>query len=515
MKVSSTLSPIGPHIPSTVLEQTKPSPLSQGTAGQWLMTLLIVLCLSLAVVGARAASAPAEAAVAFPPSIDSYGDSQMTSLWGVLEHRARQDSLNLLATMLFLAAIVHTFIAQRFLHWAHLLEKRHARVAARVLHFLGEVEVVFGLWCLPLFVFLAGFTGWQSTVDYFSNKVRFVEPVFVVVIMTMAATRPILQLAERFIRSLAQLSGGGPGAWWLAILTAGPILGSFITEPAAMTISALLLAKRLYGRKPSPRLAYGTLGLLFVNVSVGGVLTHFAAPPVLMVAAPWNWNTPFVFSRFGWVALIGIALANAVYYFALRKEFRRLGHLVVATENEKEEPTVPIWVTLGHVIFMFWTVVNSHYPTLLVGGFLFFLAFCEITKEHQDKIQFRAPLLVGCFLAGLIIHGGLQQWWIDAILARLDKIPLLLGATVLTAFNDNAAITYLATLVPGLSDELKYAVVAGAVAGGGLTVIANAPNPAGQAILGRFFPEGITPVRLLLAATPATVIMLLCFFLAR
>jgi hypothetical protein len=44
----------------------------------------------------------------------------------------------------------------------------------------------------------------------------------------------------------------------------------------------------------------------------------------------------------------------------------------------------------------------------------------------------------------------------------------MLAATILTAFNDNAATTYLASHVPGFSDALKYVVIAGAVTGGGL-----------------------------------------------
>jgi hypothetical protein len=496
--------------------------------------LCIVICLAafgLFAFGAQAAVAPTEGTRAFPASLESYGDAQIAGLWAVLEHRVRQQPLNLLVTALFLAAIVHTFLAQKFLHWAHLLEERHAshakaagagasarhgpKMAARVLHFLGEVEAVFGIWCVPLFVLLAGLTGWNSTVNYFSHDVRFVEPVFVVVIMAVASTQPVLQLAERCVRWLARLGGGGPGAWWLAILTVGPVLGSFITEPAAMTISALLLAKQFYARNPSPRLAYATLGLLFVNISVGGVLTHFAAPPVLMVAAPWGWTTPLMFVRFGWPALGGMAIANALYYAAMRKEFRRLAPLAGESVEDSEQTPVPLWVTGVHLGFLGWTVLSAHHPALLLGGFLFFLAFCEVTREHQSAVRLRSPLLVGFFLAGLVIHGGLQQWWIGPILARLTEVPLMLGATVLTAFNDNAAITYLATLVPGLSGSLKYAVVAGAVTGGGLTVIANAPNPAGQAILGRFFGGGIKPLGLLLGALPATLILMVCFLCAR
>jgi Na+/H+ antiporter NhaD/arsenite permease-like protein len=112
-----------------------------------------------------------------------------------------------------------------------------------------------------------------------------------------------------------------------------------------------------------------------------------------------------------------------------------------------------------------------------------------------------------------VIHGGLQGWWIEPVLSSLTAVPLFLGSTLLTALNDNAAITYLATLVPDFTDELKYAVVAGAVTGGGLTVIANAPNPAGQNILQRFFPAGVSPVGLLLGSLVPTVILGLCFLL--
>jgi Na+/H+ antiporter NhaD/arsenite permease-like protein len=93
------------------------------------------------------------------------------------------------------------------------------------------------------------------------------------------------------------------------------------------------------------------------------------------------------------------------------------------------------------------------------------------------------------------------------------------GATALTAITDNAALTYLGSLVEGISDQLKYALVAGAVTGGGLTVIANAPNPAGAGILQSskaFEGTGISPVGLLLGAIPPTLIAIAFFwFVAR
>jgi hypothetical protein len=148
-----------------------------------------------------------------------------------------------------------------------------------------------------------------------------------------------------------------------------------------------------------------------------------------------------------------------------------------------------------------------------VAGFLFFLGFARATAPHQTPVDLRSPLLVGFFLAGLVTHGGLQAWWISPVLGSLTELPLFFGALVLTAFNDNALITFLSTLVPDMSDALHHAVVAGAVAGGGLTVIANAPNPAGQAILSEHFEDGISPLGLLLGALVPTAVMAVVFLL--
>ena len=281
-----------------------------------------------------------------------------------------------------------------------------------------------------------------------------------------------------------------------------------------MTICALLLGRRFYALQPSPRLAYATLGLLFVNVSVGGTLTHFAAPPVLMVAGRWGWDTPFMLQSFGWKAVVGILAATLLYALVFRRELAALGRK--AREHGPASAAarpVPAWVTATHLGFLGFTVLTAHTPALFVGGFLFFLAFTQATRPHQSAIDLRPPLLVGFFLAGLVVHGAGQQWWIAPVLSSLAALPLMLGATVLTAFNDNAAITYLASLVPGFTPEMKYAVVAGAVTGGGLTVIANAPNPAGQSMLARYFPDGVLAGGLLLAAAVPTVIMGLAFWL--
>jgi hypothetical protein len=492
------------------------------------MSLRPLLAFSLlpALAGQAQAAAPAGG---LPRALESYGNPAEAGLWEVLAARATADPLNLAALVIFGGAILHTFLTAKIRHWAHAIEERHAaRVgrtggavdgegqpvevsfAGQILHFFGEIEAVFGIWVVVLAAAITWFRGWSSVVDYIGSHVSYTEPLFVVVVMALAATRPVLDLAERCLRAIAGLGGGTPAAWWLSILIVAPLLGSFITEPAAMTIAALLLGRQFYELRPSPRLAYATLGLLFVNVSVGGTLTHFAAPPVIMVAQAWGWDMAHMFLDFGWRSAIGIVVSTLLYYGIFRAEFAQLNARSASRPAPVPRPAAPAWITAVQLGFLAFTVWQAHHPAMFIGGFLFYLAFAQATAHHQSPLDLRPPVLVGFFLAGLVIHGGLQAWWIEPILRRLGEVPLFVGATILTAFNDNAAITYLATLVPGFTDELKHAVVAGAVAGGGLTVIANAPNPAGLAILGRHFGEGVAPLKLALGALVPTIIVALC-----
>lgn len=514
-----------------------------------LITFLFPLVVSAS--GGSGGGAPDEGTVVLPISLEAYKASEaakgIDSLGGVLKHRIQQTPFNLVATVIFLLAVVHTFMAGFFQKLAHKLEHAHAEkmeklgrtaatkgyhnakddtsFSATVCHFLGEIEAIFGIWCIPLLLSILYFFGWGSSTYYIDHVVNYTEPMFVVVIMAIASTRPVLKFSETVLGALASLGGRSPKAWWYSILIVAPLLGSFITEPAAMTIAALLLAKTVYALEPSRLFKYGTLGLLFVNISVGGTLTHFAAPPVLMVAGKWGWDIAFMFTHFGWKAIIGITFATLVYGFVLRKEFSSLKEKAdarIADSKGLIEEPIPVWITLVVLGFMAWTVFNLHNPPLFIAGFLFFMAFVQATATHQDDVRIKGPLLVGFFLAGLVTHGALQQWWIAPVLSQLGELSLFSGATVLTAFNDNAAITFLASQVPEFSPTggevaiaMEYAVVAGAVTGGGLTVIANAPNPAGQSLLSRYFEEGISPGKLLLGALFPTIVMAFAFMIIR
>src|SRR5260221_1290947 len=491
----------------------------------------MIVCLICGVMPAHAAEPAGDQT--FPLSSDSYQDESISTLSGKLFARIQQEPFNAAATIIFFIAIVHTFLVSRFHRLGHDYDIRARAVEGldplerpgrdrewdrllfrgQFFHFMGEIEAVFGIWLVPLLIAIIFFHGWSAMVNYVGH-VNEAEAIFVVVIMSMASSLPVLRLAENAVARIAALGRGSPAIWWLSILTIGPLLGSFITEPAAMTISALLLRHRFYNLRPSTRLKYATLGLLFVNVSVGGTLSHFAAPPVIMVASHWKWNFLFMLQNFGWKAVIAILVSNFLFLLFFRKEMTRLAFEPETGETVPDQREVPWSITLIHLLFLAWTVVNAHYPVLIIFGFLFFLAFVTATRRRQHQIALRQSLLVGFFLGSLVIHGGCQEWWIVPVLKQLTEVAMMIWATNLNAFNDNAAITYLASFVPDFSDSLKYAVMAGSITGGGLTVIANAPNPAGISILSsRFGDGGIAPLGLFLGALVPTLIAGAAFML--
>ena len=410
--------------------------------------------------------------------------------------------LELTGAALFALAVVHTFSTRYFEHLAH------TRTAhAGVWHLLGEVETVFGFWAFVLILFMALAYGWGTPADYLDG-LRFTEPMFVFVIMVIAASRPVTQLAADVVRAAGRALPVAPGlAGYFLSLSAVPLLGSFITEPAAMTLAALMLRERVFAHGVSARLKYATVGVLFVNVSIGGTLTNFAAPPVLMVAEKWGWSGGFMLSTFGAKALIAVLVNALVVSFLFRRELVARAH-----EAAESRPRVPALFVLVNVLILAAVVYTNHHPEAFMGLFLLFLGLAEAYRRHHERLLLREGLMVAFFLAGLVVLGGQQQWWLQNVLSRLDEATLFYGATALTAITDNAALTYLGSLVDGVSADYKYSLVAGAVAGGGLTIIANAPNPAGFAILkDHFEDQSISALGLFLAALPPTLVAVLAF----
>ncbi|HSI44108.1 MAG TPA: putative Na+/H+ antiporter [Methylotenera sp.] len=412
--------------------------------------------------------------------------------------------IELLAAVIFALALLHTFTAKSFERLARLNPKH-----AGLFHLLGEVEVVFGFWAFVLIALMAVFASSSKAIAYVESR-QYTEPLFVFVIMVVAASKPILIAVGSIIKTIARLSpiNTSLAQIWLSLAVI-PLLGSFITEPAAMTIAALMLAPLAFNKSMPEWLKYVPLAVLFVNVSIGGTLTSYAAPPVLMVANEWQWDSAFMLNTFGWKAAIAVVINASLASFILRKH-------ITSQEAYAKIPQIkiPLTVILIHVAFLAGVVFFAHHPVIFFGLFLLFMGFTQAYEQYQSPLLLKEGLLVGLFLAGLVILGGMQQWWLQPIVSSLKPLELFWGATALTAITDNAAITYLGAQIQGLSDAAKYMLMAGAVTGGGLTIIANAPNPAGAALLKHQFSDGsIHAGTLLLAAIPPTLIAATLFLL--
>ena len=407
--------------------------------------------------------------------------------------------IDLIAACLFGLALLHTFGAKQF----ERLARRFPRHAG-LFHLLGEVEVVFGFWAIVLIVTMALGTGGAQALAYAESR-DYTEPLFVFVVMVIAGSRPVLETVFRAVDGVARLLPlpRPLTLTWLG-MAAVPLTGSLITEPAAMTIAALMLAPLAFQPQLPEPAKYLALGVLFVNVSIGGTLTSYAAPPVLMVADTWNWDSLYMLSTFGWKAALAVIVNASLAVLVLRKELTAVGD---APGTRSPSAGVPLSVALVHVALLAAVVVLAHHPVAFLGIFLLFLGFTQAYERHQHPLLIREGLLVGFFLAGLVVLGGLQRWWLQPLVSALEPTALFFAALGLTAVTDNAALTYLGSLIVGIAEESKYMLVAGAMAGGGLTVIANAPNPAGLALLKRgFSDESVGAGGLFLGALAPTLV---------
>lgn len=415
-----------------------------------------------------------------------------------------------LASLCFALAVLHTFLAPR----CHALSRRWppASLGHGIWAFLGEIEVVFGVWA-TLFVMATALFVSEATAVATLSSAGFTEAAFVFVIMTVASTRPIMTAAAALLnipsRSLPQRASH---VRYVTLLIAGPLLGSLFTEPAAMTITALLLRDAFFSQpRATPRFKYASLGLLFVNISLGGTLSPTAAPPIIMVAAKWQWDVAYMLTHFAGKALIAISVGTLATTYFFRHDIRELDAAAPSSRDSTQCQT-PWWVILVHLAFMAGIVAHHDRMAFFLPLFVVFLGWSKASQRHQSPLLLRESLLVGIFLGGLVVLGQYQGWWLAPLLARVQDLPLFLGATALTAFTDNATLTYLGSLVPSLSESGRYYLVAGAMTGGGLTVIANAPNPVGLRILqGSFGPQGVKASRLFLAALPYTLLAASCF----
>jgi hypothetical protein len=406
-----------------------------------------------------------------------------------------------LALAVFIIAIIHTFSVKLFKSLAQKFPRYH-----NIFEMLGEVEIVFGFWAIVLVLIIFFVLGKTETVNYLNNQ-SYVEPLFVFAIMVIAASKPILDFSLTCVKQISSLLPLNKSvSLFLITMSFVPLLGSFITEPAAMTLSALILRDHFYSKKISNKFKYAIIGTLFVNVSIGGAMTPFAAPPILMVAAKWNWDLNFMINTFAWRTVLAVFINSIILTFLFRNELTKLGESKIKTIK------IPSFILILHLILLLGVIFFVHDLIIFLGIFLIFLAVANAFDQYQDKLIINQAFLVSLFLAGLVVLGGQQKWWLQTVLAKLTPDQIFYVATALTAVTDNAALTYLASLVEGLSDQFKYAIAAGAITGGGLTVIANAPNPAGYSILNKKFSGNvISPLYLFLSALGPTIVSIICY----
>jgi Na+/H+ antiporter NhaD/arsenite permease-like protein len=412
-----------------------------------------------------------------------------------------QSLIQNIALIIFAVAILHTFSVNFFKSLSYKYPKHH-----NVFYMLGEVEIVFGFWAIILVGFIFFILGKNETINYLNNQ-SYVEPLFVFVIMVIAASKPILDFSLACVKKISKfLPINKSLSLFFITMSFVPLLGSFITEPAAMTLSALILSSHFYNKKISNKLKYGIIGTLFVNVSIGGAMTPFAAPPILMVASKWNWDLTFMLNNFAWRTALAVLVNSLILSILFRKEISKV------KESNFRQIKTPSFLLIIHLLLLLGVIYFVHNLIIFIGIFLIFLAVANAYDQYQDKLIINQAFLVSLFLAGLIVLGGQQKWWLQPILSKLTSDQIYYVATVLTAITDNAALTYLGSLVEGLSDQFKYALAAGAITGGGLTVIANAPNPAGYSILRKNFSGNtISPLHLFLSALGPTIVAIIFY----
>ena len=409
--------------------------------------------------------------------------------------------IQFVASFIFAIAILHTFSVKFFKSLAHKYSKHK-----KILHMLGEVEIVFGFWAIILVLFFFISSGKNDVINYLNNQ-SYVEPLFVFAIMVIAASKPILDFSLTCVKQISKLLPINHSLrLFFVTMSFVPLLGSFITEPAAMTLGALILKEHFYSKNISNKFKYGIIGALFVNVSIGGAMTPFAAPPILMVAAKWNWDLMFMLNTFAWRTALAVFTNSLILTIIFRKELIKIKNLNIKQNN------TPFFILFIHLILLIGLIFFVHDLIIFLGIFVIFLGIASSYDQFQNKLILKEAFLVSLFLTGLVILGGQQKWWLQPLLNKLSPDQIYYAATALTAITDNAALTYLGSLVDGLSDQFKYALAAGAITGGGLTVIANAPNPAGYSILSKnFYGNTISPLYLFLAALGPTIVAIICY----
>ncbi len=388
--------------------------------------------------------------------------------------------------------------------------KRH-QLFSELYRFVSKVEIVFVLWAVPLFFWFLYTEGYRVTMAYFNSR-NYNSAMFIVVIFLLLESRPIVYFAERLLSSIARIGKTSPKSWWWTLMIATPLLTFLLKESGAMIIGATLLVRHFYAFSPSSRFAYATLGLLFSNISIGGLSSSISSRAMFVILPSLKWGHKFVFQYFAWKATLAILVSTTVCYLIFRKEFDTFPTTVLNRDFKGER--VPWWIICIHIILV-WIVVWSRYtPLFIVAILLFYIGFQRFTIFYQSPLNIPKACLVGLFYAGMVIFGDLQEWWVLGIMHGMSDFGYMISSYMLSIFLDNALVNYLVHNLPVATDCYLYLVITGCMAAGGLTLLANMPNIIGYLLLRPAFRDSsISQGKLFLAALGPSFISLIVFWI--
>lgn len=402
-------------------------------------------------------------------------------------------TLQIGATSLFVLSIIHMFLAPWFTRLYRFFQHKKIVFPERWKKYLwlseffrliGRIELVFILWSIPLFFLFIYTEGYRITMAYFNTR-NYTFALFIMIMWILLGSKPISYLAEHTFAKIASIGRQSPKSWWLTVMFVAPLSTSFLKETGAIIIATTLLAKYFYDLSPSSKFAYATMGLLFSNISVGGLLTASSSRSLSMVYPVLRWSHSEVIINFGWKALLAICISTLTYYYIFRKEFKNFPNKVayIVKSNRK----IPVWMICSHILFLYTLIHFRSIPILMGGVLILFLFFHRLTIFYQRKIDLLKIGFLGLFFLGMSFLGGLQEWWILSLIKKMSDFGYMLTSYMLSIFLDNVLVNLMMHDVPMVTDCYLYLIISGCVAAGGLTLISNTPNIVGYSALRPFF----------------------------
>ncbi len=430
-------------------------------------------------------------------------------------------SLQLGATFLFFCAVFHTFLTpslakiyQEYQHKKMVFPERWKRylLLGECFRLLSKIELVFIFWAVPLFFLFLWCEGYKVTMGYFNSR-NYLSALFIMVMLILLESKPIEYFSECVFSTIAKIGRQSPKCWWWTLMIAAPLSSFFLKETGAMIIASTLLVKHFYRLFPSTKFGYATMGLLFSNISISGLLSAFSSRALFMILPSVKWGNTMILQHFCWKAVLAILISTSVCYWIFRKEFDSFPAVSVSA---KAKERIPKWVICTHIGFVAALMILQSEPLFMGALFVFYLAFQNFTVFYQHSINLAKIAFVGLFFVGLVVFGGLQEWWVLEVMHRMSDFGYLITAYILSISLDNALVNYIVHNLPVATDCYLYLVLSGCMSAGGLTLIANMPNIVGYLILKPSFPSSSFSLGwLFLAALGPSCISVLIFWLLK